>query len=152
MERWLKPAFSVIGIEGSTEDGPGFIPALWEKANARFSEAAGLAKCSQDGTPLAVWGAMTDFSRTFTPWEEGFSRGLYLAGVECRDNALPPAGWVRWDIPGFEYIRVENNIPDAFAHGLQLLHAEGFPLAGAVQELTEPASGKSFLCFPVRRL
>lgn len=152
MERIIKPAFAVIGMEGSTEDGPGFIPALWEKANARFSEVAELAKYNPDGSPLAIWGAMTGFSRTFDPWEDHFSRGLYLAGVECRDDAQPPAGWVRWSIPGFEYIRVENNSPDAFAQGLLLLQAKNLPLAGAVQELTEPASGKSFLCFPVRRL
>ena len=100
MERWIKPAFAVISMEGSTEDGPGFIQALWDRANSRFGEVAALARTNPDGSLCGVWGAMTDFSRTFRPWEEGFTCGLYLAGVECRDDAVPPEGGVRGDIPG----------------------------------------------------
>ncbi len=49
-----------------------------------------------NGGMAGIWGAMSDFSRTFRPWEEGFSKGLYLAGVECEDEAHnrqpPPIG------------------------------------------------------------
>ena len=31
MEKWIKPAFSVIGLEGSTEDGAGFVQRLWQE-------------------------------------------------------------------------------------------------------------------------
>ena len=75
-----KPAFCVIGKEGSTADGPGFVQRLWAQANAHFDEVAHLAKRDENGVPLGFWGAMTDRSRTFRPWEDGFSRGLYLAG------------------------------------------------------------------------
>ena len=44
MEKWIKPAFSVIGLEGSTEDGAGFVQRLWQEANGRFDEVAALAK------------------------------------------------------------------------------------------------------------
>lgn len=152
MERIIKPAFAVIGMEGSTADGHGFIPALWETANSRFGEVAALAKTNEDGSLCGVWGAMTDMSRSFRPWEEGFTRGLYLAGVEVRDDAQPPQGWVRWDIPGFEYIRVENNAPDVFPRTLKMIAAEGLTLAGAVHDFTDPATGKSYMCFPVRKL
>lgn len=63
----------------------------------------------------------------------------------------PPAGWTKWTIPGFEYRVVEQG-PGAFAQALAALAEEGLPLAGAVQELTLPAAGKEYLCFPVRKL
>ena len=152
MERMIKPAFAVIGMEGSTEDGPGFIPALWEKANSRFAEVANLAKTNPDGSLCGVWGAMSDMTRSFRPWEDGFTRGLYLAGMEVRDDAQPPEGWVRWDIPGFEYLRVETGDPDVFPRTLALIADEGLTLAGAVHDFTDPASGTSYMCFPVRKL
>ena len=152
MERIIKPTFAVIGMEGSTSDGPGFIPALWEKANSRFNEVAHLAKVHPEGSLCGVWGAMTDMSRTFRPWEDGFTKGLYLAGVEARDDATPPEGWTRWDIPGFEYIRVENNAPDVFPRTLEALVREGLPLGGAVHDFTDPATGTGYMLFPIRRL
>ncbi len=152
MEHIIKPAFAVIGMAGSTADGPGFIPALWEKANSRFPEVAPLAKTNPDGSLCGIWGAMTDMSRTFCPWEEGFTRGLYLAGVEVRDDAQSPEGWTRWDIPGFEYIRVENNAPDVFPRTLEMIAAEGLTLAGAVHDFTDPATGKAYMLFPIRKL
>lgn len=152
MERIIKPAFAVIGMEGSTEDGPGFIQALWEKANSRFGEVAHLAKTNPDGSLCGVWGAMSDMSRSFLPWEDGFTRGLYLASVEVKDDARPPEGWVRWEIPGFEYVRVENDAPDVFPRTLAALEAEGLPLVGAVHDFTDPAAGKGYMCFPVRKL
>ena len=152
MERIIKPAFAVIGMEGSTEDGPGFIQALWEKANSRFGEVAHLAKTNPDGSLCGVWGAMSDMSRSFRPWEDDFTRGLYLAGVEVVDNAQPPEGWVRWDIPGYEYIRVENNTPDIFPRTLQSLAEQGLSLAGAVHDFTDPSTGKAYMLFPIRAL
>jgi predicted transcriptional regulator YdeE len=152
MEHIIKPAFAVIGMEGSTEDGPGFIQALWEKANSRFGEVAHLAKTNPDGSLCGVWGAMSDFSRSFRPWEDNFTRGLYLAGVEVVDNAQPPEGWVRWDIPGYEYIRVENNTPDIFPRTLQSLAEQGLSLAGAVHDFTDPSTGKAYMLFPIRAL
>ena len=152
MERIIKPAFAVIGMEGSTEDGPGFIQALWEKANSRFGEVTHLAKTNPDGSLCGVWGAMSDMSRSFRPWEDDFTRGLYLAGVEVVDNAQPPEGWVRWDIPGYEYIRVENNTPDIFPRTLQALAEQGLSLAGAVHDFTDPSTGKAYMLFPIRAL
>lgn len=152
MERWIKPGFVVIGIEGSTEDGAGFVQRLWEAANSRFPEVAALAKLNPDGSLAGVWGAMTDMSRGFATWTEGFTRGLYLAGVEARDDAEPPKGWTRWNVPGFEYVTLINDGPQAFSQGISMLRDAGLTLAGAAQEYTDPASGREKLCFPVRRL
>lgn len=151
MERWIKPGFSVIGLEGSTEDGADVVARLWAEANRRFPEVAPLAKTNPDGSLAGVWGAMTDMSRRFRPWEEGFTRGLYLAGVECRDDAAAPAGWTRWDVPGFEYLCIPAG-PDAFSQGLDALAQQGLTLAGAVQDYTDPATGQSCMCFPIRML
>lgn len=152
MERIIKPAFTVIGMEGATADGPGFIPALWEKANSRFGEVAPLAKTNPDCSLCGVWGAMSDMSRAFLPWEDDFTCGLYLAGVEARDDAQPPEGWTRWRIPGYEYVRVENDATDVFPRTLEALAAQGLLLVGAVHDFTDPATGKSYMCFPVRKL
>ena len=152
LERIVKPAFTVIGMEGSTDDGPGFIQALWEKANCRFSEVASLAGTTPDGTLCGVWGAMTDPSRSFLPWTDGFSRGLYLAGVEAREDAAPPAGWTKWVIPGFEYLRVASTTPDIFSRTLDAISASGRMLAGAVHDFTDPATGKMYMLFPIQKL
>lgn len=152
LEPVTKPAFCVIGMEGSTEDGPGFIPALWEKANTRYAEVAHLARLDVCDRPLGFWGAMTDMSRSFQPWEDGFTRGLYLAGVEVGDDAQPPAGWTKWRIPGFLYMRVESDLPDAFSRTLDALRQQDMPLVGAVQDYIDPATGKGYMLFPVRKL
>ena len=87
MVKVIKEKFVVIGKEGSTLDGEGFIQKLWDDANSHFSEVAHLAKKDANGGIVGIWGAMSDISRSFKPWEDGFSKGLYLAGVECVDNA-----------------------------------------------------------------
>lgn len=150
MERIIKPGFTVIGKEGSTREGDGFIQRLWAEANGSFGEIAHLAKM-ENCCLCGVWGAMSDFSRAFQPWEEGFTQGLYLAGAECIDGAEPPAGWTKWIVPGYEYLRVESG-PSAFADGLACLEQQGLPLAGAVHDFTDPATGRSYMCFPIRRL
>lgn len=152
IESWVKGTFSVIGKEGATEDGPGFAQALWADANAHFAEVAHLAKKDENGALVGIWGAMTDRSRAFLPWEDGFSKGLYLAGVECWDDAEPPEGWVKWTVPGFEYLRVvcdhEGVFPEMIAH----LQEHGMTLVGAVHDFTCPRTGTDYMCFPIRRL
>ena len=93
IERVTKDSFTVIGKEGSTLDGDGFIQRLWQDANGHFEQIAGLAKRDEQGNLVGVWGAMSDLTRSFRPWDN-FNRGLYLAGAECRDNADAPEGWM----------------------------------------------------------
>lgn len=151
MVKVIKKAFAVIGKMGSTLDGEGFIQKLWDDANGHFSEVAHLAKRDEKGNIVGIWGAMSDISHSYKPWEDGFSKGLYLAGVECDDNAEAPDGWTKWTIPGFEYIVVESN-NGAFEDTLRQMKEEGVSLVGAVHDYTDPATGKGYMYFPIREV
>lgn len=136
IKRCKKESFVVIGKEGSTTDGQGFIQNLWENATAHFSEIEELIKKDEEGNCIGFWGAMSNLARTFQPWEDNFSKGLYLAGAECRDDALAPDGWTKWGVPGYEYIYVESKGLDTFPEMIQYLNENNIPLAGAVHERT----------------
>lgn len=147
-----KESFSIIGKEGSTNDGNDFIQRLWEDANANFREVASLAKKDEEGNILGVWGAMSDFSRSFNPWEEDFSKGLYLAGVEVVDEANPPQGWVKWTIPSYEYIFSQVESEDTFNEVINFLKDNNINLVGAVHEFNCPEDGRVYLFFPIKKL
>lgn len=151
MVKLIKEEFAVIGKEGSTLDGEGFIQKLWDDANGHFHEVAHLAKRDDAGQLVGIWGAMSDLSRSFRPWEHGFSKGLYLAGVECDDTAEAPDGWTKWVIPGYEYLVVENR-KGAFEETLEQMKKEGISLVGAIHDHTDPATGKGYLYFPIRTI
>lgn len=151
MENIIKKAFVVIGKEGSTLDGEGFIQKLWDDANGHFSQVAHLAKRDENGNLVGIWGAMSDLSHSFQPWEDGFSKGLYLAGVECVDSAEAPDGWTKWVIPGYEYLVVENH-DGAFGDTIRRMQEEGIALVGAVHDYTDPATGKGYLYFPIKEV
>lgn len=145
-------SFSVIGKEGSTNDGKDFVERLWKDANTHFSEVADLAKKDEHGKPVGYWGAMSDCTHTFMPWEENFTKGLYLAGVEVVDGAEAPQGWVKWTIPAFEYLYVKNEDSSIFSEVVEHLKENKISLVGAVQEFNCPDTGHIFLFFPIRRL
>lgn len=150
--RCIKPCFTVIGKEGSTEEGSGFVQRLWSDANSNFAEIAHLAKKNEDGNLVGIWGAMSDFSRSYQPWENNFRKGLYLAGAECEDDAVPPKGWSKWMIPGFEYLYVECENDAVFQKMIAYLKENQIPLAGAVHDFTCPQTGKNYMFFPIRKL
>lgn len=54
MTRLIKSSFSVIGKEGSTLDGEGFIQRLWNEANGHFAEIKHLAKRAEDGSLVGI--------------------------------------------------------------------------------------------------
>ena len=150
IEKRIKPSFSVMGKEGSTLDGQGFIRKLWEDANSHFGEVQSLAKKDEHGDLVGIWGTMSDFSRSFKPWEDNFSKGLYLAGVECVDDAQPPKGWTKWTIPGYEYLCAEVESGSTFTDMLDYMKQNDLALVGAVHDFTCPSSGKNFMYFPIR--
>ena len=69
-----KPAFAVIGIEGSgpSDQGPLWIGPLWGQAFSRLSEIQHLITGSG-------WGLMSDTHQYLARWTD---RGRYLAGWE----------------------------------------------------------------------
>lgn len=151
IEKCKKESFIVIGKEGSTSDGEGFIQRLWADANSHFEEIQHLARKDKNGNIAGIWGAMSDFSRSFNPWED-FSKGLYLAGVECEDDAEAPNGWTKWIIPGYEYIYVECENDNIFSQVIKYLEDNAIQLVGAVHDFTCPQTGKNYMFFPIRKL
>ena len=134
----------------STLDGEGFIQKLWNDANSHFNEVAHLAKKDANGNLVGIWGAMSDMSHSFKPWEDGFRKGLYLAGVECVDHAEAPDGWTKWIIPGYQYIVVENH-NGVFEDTIGQMKEEGIPLVGAVHDYTGPRNRKELYVFSDKR-
>ena len=152
IEKCIKNTFVVIGKEGSTLDGQDFIQKLWSDANSHFNEVQSLAKIDEKGNLVGIWGTMSDFSHSYKPWEDNFSKGLYLAGVECVDEAEAPEGWTKWTIPSFEYIYVEIENENTFAEVLSYMDENNIPLVGAVHDFTCPVSGKNYMFFPIRNI
>lgn len=150
--RSIKDSFTVIGKEGSTKDGEGFIPKLWAEANAHFSEISHLAKRNASGDLVGLWGAMSDFSRSFQPWEYGFREGLYLAGCECEDDAEAPEGWTKWVIPAYEYIYAEQEDENTFRKLMAYMFQKQLSMVGAAQDYTDPKTGKCFVFIPIRKI
>lgn len=150
--RCTMPSFAVIGKEGSTEDGVDFIAGLWADANAHFDQVAHLAQKNEHGQLAGIWGAMSDPSRSFQPWEDHYTRGLYLAGVQCGIDQLPPEGWIKWVIPAYEYLYVENNEKNTFEQMLWYMEQNDFSLVGAVHDFVCPETGKNFMFFPIRKM
>ena len=148
MEKIKKSAFCVIGMPGSTDDGEGFVQRLWEKANSRFGEVAALAARNEDGSLKGVWGIMTDMDFTYGPWTDDFSRGRYLAGVECETDAIAPRGWKKWIVPGFEALKVKVENENTFRDTLWYMKENGITLGGAVHDFTDPATGVNYMIFP----
>ena len=151
IKRVVKESFAVIGKEGSTAEGDGFIQKLWNEANLQFEQVKHLAKKDDAGNLVGIWGAMSDFTRSFLPWED-FNKGLYLAGIECVDGAIAPEGWTKWTIPGYVYLCSECDSDHAFSDTLNDMKEQGLCLVGAVHDFTCPQTGKQYLFFPIRKL
>ena len=61
IEKRTKPTFTVIGKEGSTLDGKGFVQKLWNDANSHFDEVQSLAKKDENGKLVGIWGGNDGF-------------------------------------------------------------------------------------------
>jgi predicted transcriptional regulator YdeE len=155
IEKCTKASFSVVGKEGSTEDGEGFIKKLWNEANTHFNEVKALAKKDEKGHILGVWGLMSNFSRDLKPWEDNLTKGLYLAGVEVVDGAEAPDNWKKWTVPAFEYlsVKVDREYGKVFSHVLNYMKINRINLVAAVLEYNCPEeNGQPYLFFPIRKL
>ena len=96
------PAFYVVGKEGKglAEEGPSWVPALWDLATKDFEEIEFLL-ADQEAENLQFWGLMSDGENWLEPWQE---TGRYLAGVQVTTDNFPPVDWVRWEMPEMEYL------------------------------------------------
>ena len=145
-------SFVVIGKEGCTKDGAGFIERLWEDANTHFNEIAQLAKKDENGNLIGIWGAMSDFTHSFKPWENNFTEGCYLAGIQCEEDVKAPEGWTKWVIPAYEYLYVQQEGTNTFSEMIQYLKEHDLTLVGAVHDYNCPITGKGYMFFPVNVL
>lgn len=152
-----KPAFAVMGREGRGDGARGgqWIPPLWRDMQLHMSELAPLVRHDESGKPSGIWGAMSDCTRRFLPWD---GEGLYLAGCETDENAVAPEGWAKWVIPAFRYLTVPCT-PQSYGSVFQqilfrYMPEHGYTLAGAVQEYYDPqdSEGQMRLYFPIERL
>ncbi|MGB8455172.1 MAG: zinc ribbon domain-containing protein [Anaerocolumna sp.] len=103
MEYVYKEQFSVIGKlgEGIAENPWNWIKPIWDEANGHFSEIEALAK-KNEKVSVSIWGIMSDFNETFARWND--QGGKYLACCEAEPDALPPEGWVKWEVPSQTYL------------------------------------------------
>lgn len=147
--------FAVLGKEGSTHSSnPEWIKQLWIEANGHFDEISKLALRDDQGNLAGFWGAMTSEDRSFQPWENDLSEGLYLAGVQVSVDTEAPEGWVKWIVPAFDYLyaQVEGNPQAAIQIGLAEIERQGFKLSGAIQEYYCPQeNGAMYLFFPIKQ-
>lgn len=146
------PEISVIGKEGLCTAGHNIVQSLWAEANAHFGEVAGLGMKDDKGY-VGFWGAMSDETMSFRPWTEGFTRGLYLAGVEVTGDKEAPEGWTKWTLPARRYIIAdvpEGKYGEVFSEYVnEIIPGAGMRLSGAACDFTEPSTGRNKLFFPV---
>jgi len=151
-----KQQFSVIGKmgKGLANEGPKWIPPLWQEANHNFGEIRSLAKLNAEDNIAGIWGAMSDVEMKFERWKE---EGLYLAGCEVIDDAIAPNGWTKWVIPAFKYVVVKCTL-DTYQETLHEMVTNYLPqnhytIAGAIQEFYSPmdTNGELSLYFPVEK-
>ena len=147
------PQIAIIGQEGFCTKEKNVVQNLWEQANLHFSDVADIGMKNADGSFVGFWGAMSDETMSFMPWTDGFSRGLYLAGVEVYEDTPVPDGWVKWVMPARKYLVTEVH-PESYGETFEtvinsLIPELGLKLTGAVCDFTEPATGQNKLLFPV---
>lgn len=95
---------------------------------------------------------MSDFTHSFKPWENNFSEGLYLAGVECNIDVEAPKGWAKWIVPGYEYLHVASESDDTFFEMIMYLKENNIPLVGAVHDFKCLETGQWYMFFPIKKL
>jgi len=149
----VKESFCVIGKLGSTNDGVGFINKLWKDANEHFAEIEHLAKKDKYGKFVGFWGAMSDFSLSFKPWEENYTKGLYLAGVEVDNDAIPPKNWDKWVLPAYEYLCFKCDEECNWETVINYFKENKIQLAGAAYDYNCPnENGQGYIYVPIKKL
>ncbi|WP_274362319.1 GyrI-like domain-containing protein [Paenibacillus thermotolerans] len=152
-----KESFTVIGKlgQGSSSDGPMWIPTLWQDANRNFNEITELAKTDKDGNIVGVWGAMSDMSESFERWGE---QGKYLAGCEVLDDSAAPTGWTKWVIPPYKYAIIKCNqstYQEKFTYMInEYIPNNNYSIVGAIHEYYNPSetNGDLYLYFPIEKI
>ena len=147
-----KPAFAVLGMEGSgpANRAPEWIRPLWEAARSRIEEIRDLiiGDC---------WGLMSAIDEPFGRWKE---EGKYLAGWEVRLETQAPEGWTMWQVPQTTFATAActmRTYGDAWQYFHdQFLQNEDYDQGGAVHEFyppefQDPEKDTFYLYFTIKR-
>jgi len=120
-EKCVKQAFTVIGKEGSTSDGEGFIHKLWESANSHFDEIQQLAKKDESGKDIYgdFWPKWMDLENSI--YRPVFIKFIpFICGIICRvlDCFVDaPVVWLR------KTVYKDSPLPHELPEGNPLTHA-----------------------------
>lgn len=149
-------SFSVIGKETSSIKGKNTSKEARDLTNQHFDEVKNLAQKDKHGQFVGFWGLMSSEKRDLSPWEDNFSKGLYLAGPQVSKDSIAPEGWVKRDVPerDYVYVEIENlseymNIFSSYVYFL--LAFNRYELVGAAFDYTSPTDGKNYIYFPVKK-
>ena len=93
---------------------------------------------------------MSNIFHSFKLGEDDFSMELYLVGGECFDDAKVPDGWIKWTIPGYEYIVVEN-LERVFEETIEQMNKDEISLVDAVHNYIELITGKEYHVFQLKK-
>lgn len=65
------PTLFVVGKEGRglAEEGPSWVPLLWDQMNTHFDEVVELL-AGQEMKDLQLWGLMSDGEQWLEPWQK----------------------------------------------------------------------------------
>lgn len=63
----------------------------------------------------------------------------------CNKNGH--SGWVKWTIPGYEYLYVKCTEQDIFVKMMEYMEEQGIELAGAVHDFNCPKENDRDICF-----
>lgn len=147
---------AVIGIEGFCTKNTNVVSELWKTSNVNFSDVAQLGMKEKDGSYVGFWGLMSDVTRNYLPWDNDYSTGYYLAGIEVYNDTPVPDGWTKWILPRRTYlvIEIENNkYQETLWYGIkEEIPKLGYKLSGAVCDYTKPKTGKNSLFFPISKI
>ncbi|KLI15991.1 GyrI-like domain-containing protein [Brachyspira hyodysenteriae] len=148
-----KEDFEVIGkvAEGESEKHSKWVLPLWQEFNKNVKEIINLVKVDENNNLSGIWGIMNDVNETFAPWGE---RGKYMAGVEVKENSLPPEGWIKWNINGGKFIKVKCNIENYSKVFTNIVEnyapKNGYTIIGNVMEYYIPNSKDFYLFFNIK--
>src|SRR5574344_703251 len=150
-----KSAFQVIGKEGSTDEGEGFIKKLYLDLEKHFTDIEPFVK-KVKGKVEGQYGLMSDFAYKFKPWEENFTKGLYLAGPVLSSKGLDHdiKGFKVWSVKEQDYFEVElekdDNYQEVFNHFVYYqIPFEMKTLSGAAFDYYSFSKQKQYILFPV---
>jgi len=133
-----------------------FSYCLSASAISFFTGVESLGMKEKDGSYVGFWGAMCDETMSFLPWSNHFTRGYYLAGIEVYQDTDVPEGWKMWVMPARKYLVMEvksGEYRETFLDGIEhQIPSRNLRLAGAVCDYIRPATGMSFLFFPVEEV